>query len=430
MMKQLDLFKLLCLFVISFILVSCGPASNANRFAPLTTVNTAESIEKPYVILISLDGFRHDYVNTYNPPYLSSFIEKGSQAASLIPSFPTKTFPNHYTIATGMYPDNHGLLANSYYDYKKEETYSIGNRETVVDGSFYKGTPLWVNANSAGMVTASYFFVGTEADIQGVHPTYYYNYDGKVTNQERVDQAIKWLEMPEETRPHLITLYFSDMDDTGHRYGPNNKEKLKEALLKLDSTLGDLFNRVDSTGLPVNIVIVSDHGMAEQSIEKLISTESLVNEPLYNMIDNGIILNIHPKNNGDTDKIFNELKKQENNFKVYKTKDAPHFEYVPRNKNWGPIQIIPNEGYYFSSSKSIERRRTGNQKVFGVHGFTPQLKDMHGILYARGPAINVGRNLPSIKNIHVYPMICDILGLPLPTSVDGKLSYLQDMLKK
>ena len=231
MMKHLNLFKLLYLFVISFILVSCGPASNAYRFAPLTTVNTAESIEKPYIILISLDGFRHDYVDTYNPPHLSSFINEGSQAASLIPSFPTKTFPNHYTIATGMYPDNHGLLANSYYDYNKKKTYSIGNRETVTDGSFYKGTPLWVNANSTGMVTASYFFVGTEADIQGVHPTYYYNYDGKVTNQERVDQAIKWLEMPEETRPHLITLYFSDMDDTGHRYGPNNKEKLKGSFI-------------------------------------------------------------------------------------------------------------------------------------------------------------------------------------------------------
>ncbi len=429
-MKHSALFKSLFLLVIFLALVSCGSTSNVSSFSPLTTVNTAESLKKPYVILISLDGFRHDYVNTYTPPYLSSFIEEGSQAASLIPSFPTKTFPNHYTIATGMYPDNHGLLANSYYDYDKKKTYSIGNRETVVDGSFYKGTPLWVNANSAGMVTASYFFVGTEADIKGVHPTYYYNYDGKVTNQERVDQAIKWLEMPEETRPHLITLYFSDMDDTGHRYGPNNKEKIKEALLKLDSTLGDLFDRVDSTGLPVNIVIVSDHGMAEQSIEKLITTDTLVNDALYNMIDNGVILNVHPHNNEETDNIFNQLKQLESNFTVYKTKDTPHFENVPKNKNWGPIQVIPDDGYYFSSNKSIERRKAGNQEVFGVHGYTPALKDMHGILYAKGPAINVGSSLPSVKNIHVYPMICEILGLPVPSNVDGKLSYLKGMLQE
>ncbi|WP_396596122.1 ectonucleotide pyrophosphatase/phosphodiesterase [Dokdonia sp. R86516] len=429
-MKHSALYKSLFLLVIFLALASCGSTSNVNNFSPLTTVNTAESLKKPYVILISLDGFRHDYVNTYNPPYLSSFIEEGSQAASLIPSFPTKTFPNHYTIATGMYPDNHGLLANSYYNYEKKKTYSIGNRETVVDGSFYKGTPLWVNANSEGMVTASYFFVGTEADIQGVHPTYYYNYDGKVTNQERVDQAIKWLEMPEQTRPHLITLYFSDMDDTGHRYGPNSKEKLKEALFKLDSTLGNLFSRVDNTGLPVNIVITSDHGMAEQSIEKLISTEPLINDALYNMIDNGVILNIHPHTSAETDKIFNKLKKLENKFTVYKTKDTPHFEYVPKNKNWGPIQIIPDDGYYFSSSKSIERRKAGNQEVFGVHGFTPALKDMHGILYAKGPAINAGGRLPSVKNIHVYPMICKILGLSVPSNVDGKLSHLKDMLRE
>lgn len=390
--------------------------------------NSKKSLEKPYLILISLDGFRWDYVDRFNPPHLSQFIENGARAESLVPSFPSKTFPNHYTIATGMYPDNHGLLGNSYYNYEKKDTYSLRDRSIVQDGSWYGGTPIWVQAAKAGMVTASYFFVGSEADVQGIRPTYYYNYDGSVSNETRVEQALDWLKLPAIERPHLLTMYFSDMDDIGHRVGPNDDKPLEEKLLALDQVLGQLFTGVKATGLPVNIIIVSDHGMQDVPIDKYLPIEMVENDELYQTVSNGSIVSIHPKNIAQTDSIFQDLKSKENNFKVYKTADTPFFEYTPQNENWGPIQIIPDDEYYFMGVRAIGLRKAAPRKVFGHHGFDTNLKEMHGIFYAQGPAIQSGAVSPSIKNIHVYPLMCEILGLDIPKDIDGNLNQLKNIL--
>lgn len=425
MVKRYIIYGLL-LLTITINLSSCRSSKNLNS---TTTLNSKTSLKKPYLILISLDGFRWDYVERFNPPNLSNFIKNGIKAESLIPSFPSKTFPNHYTIATGMYPDKHGILGNSFYSYQKNLTYQIGNRKMVEDGSFYGGTPIWVLANNADMVTASYFFVGSEANIQGIRPTYYYSYDGQIKNKIRVAQAIKWLMLPGKKRPHLITLYFSDMDDTGHRYGPNNDEMLKKSLFNLDKVLGDLFKGIKELNLPVNIIIVSDHGMTPVPVTNFIPIESIKNDKLYLTIDNGAIVNIHPKNNNQINSIYNGLKKKENNFKVFKTENTPGFEYSPKNKNWGAIQIIPNYGYYFLSSKRIEARKKSSNTIFGAHGYDPEYKDMHGIFYANGPAFKKGNVIPSVKNIHVYPLMCKLLGLKIPDNIDGNINMLESVLK-
>lgn len=413
----------LVLIASSFAVASCQTETNSNELA--LTTNSKASLEKPYLILISLDGFRWDYVEKYNPPHLSSFINNGVKAESLIPSFPSKTFPNHYTIATGMYPDNHGILGNSFYSYEKDLTYSIGNREMVEDGTFYGGSPIWVQADKADMVSASYFFVGSEADVQGIRPTYYYDYDGSIENNARVSQALDWLVLPEKERPHIITMYFSDMDDTGHRFGPNNDKEIKEGLFDLDENLGALFKGVEATGLPVNIIIVSDHGMSPLATTNFIPIEDIKNDSLYFVIDNGGIVNIHPKKESQIGSIYQYLKEKENNFKVYKTENTAGFEYVPKNKDWGAIQIIPDFGYYFSRSKRIESLP---DTTIGVHGYDPEHKDMHGIFYANGPAFKKGYEIPSVKNIHVYPIMCKILGLEIPDNIDGKLDRLQSVL--
>ena len=164
----------------------------------------------------------------------------------------------------------------------------------VEDGTFYGGSPIWIQAGKAGMVSASYFFVGSEANVQGLHPTYFYQYDGSVKNETRVAQVIDWLNLPEKERPHMITMYFSDMDDTGHRFGADNEDELKRTLFNLDTNLGDLFKGVKATGLPVNIIIVSDHGMANVPTDHLIAIDDIKNDSLYTTIDNGAIVNIHP----------------------------------------------------------------------------------------------------------------------------------------
>lgn len=395
----------------------------------VVTTNSKVSEKKPYLILISLDGFRWDYVEKYKPPHLIKFIKNGINSESLIPSFPTKTFPNHYTIATGMYPDKHGIIGNSFYSYDKDMTYRIRDRAMVEDGSFYEGNPIWIQANKSNMVTASYFFVGTEANIQGLKPTYYYRFDNSVKNEVRVKQAIDWLKLPHKKRPHLITMYFSDMDDTGHKYGTKNNKELKKTLFELDTQLGVLFKGIEKTGLPVNIIIVSDHGMSTVPISKFIPIEKIENDSLYTNINNGTIINIHPNNKNQINSIYAYLKKKESNFKVYKTENTPGFEYVPKNKNWGAIQILPDFGYYFSTTEEIISKKKDTNTNFGVHGYDQKHKEMHGIFYANGPAFKKAYITPSVKNIHIYPLMCEILGLDVPSNIDGDLDQIKSVLK-
>jgi len=422
-----DIISKFILILGMIILSSC---SSGNSVISKLTTNSKSALEKPYVILISLDGFRWDYIERFNPPNLSQFINNGVKAEALIPSFPSKTYPNHYTIATGMYPDHHGIVGNSFYNYKKNLTYEIRNREMVEDGTYYGGSPIWVQADKANLVSASYFFVGTEASIQGIRPTYYYNYNGSVKNSARVQQTLNWLSLPAKKRPHLITLYFSDMDDVGHKYGPNNNEELKKALFDLDRDLGVLFEETKATELPINIIVVSDHGMAPISASNYIPIEDIKNDSLFLAINNGSIVNIHLKKNVQLDSVFQYLKQRENKFKVYKTENTPGFETPPKSKDWGAIQIIPDYGYYFSTIKGIQAKKNSPNKTFGVHGYDPIYKDMHGVFYANGPAFKKGVELASVKNIHVFPLICEILALEIPKNIDGELKQMEIVLEK
>lgn len=416
------------ILTLSFLVISCG-STGSKLAAPALTTNSKASLTKPYVILISLDGFRWDYVDKYAPPNLSAFINDGVKAESLIPSFPSKTFPNHYTIATGMYPDKHGIVGNSFYSKRRDATYKIRNREMVEDGSFYGGTPIWLQADKEDMVSASFFFVGSEANIQGKYPTYYNRYDGSIKNEDRIAQALKWLQLPEKERPHIITMYFSDMDDTGHRFSPGNDEELKKALFALDKDLGDLFTGIAATGLPINTIIVSDHGMATVPISNYIPVETVTNDDLYRTVDNGAIVNIHPNDGISVDSILAYLSTIEGNFNAYSTADTPGFEYLPSHENWGAVQVIPAYGYYFSSLVGIGMRKKSSLTVSGVHGYDPANKEMHGIFYANGPAFKEGYVTESVKNIHVYPLMCEILELEIPKDIDGQLDQLKHILK-
>eukprot|EP01093_Parvamoeba_rugata_P012726 TRINITY_DN3761_c0_g1_i4.p1 TRINITY_DN3761_c0_g1~~TRINITY_DN3761_c0_g1_i4.p1 ORF type:complete len:355 (-),score=56.80 TRINITY_DN3761_c0_g1_i4:162-1226(-) len=348
---------------------------------------------------------------------------------SFIPSFPTKTFPNHYTIATGLYPEKHGIIGNIFYDYKKDTLFNKRSPGMAEDGSFYGGSPIWVEANKANIVTASYFFVGTEADIQGIRPTYYYTFDNSVKNDEKVNQTIHWLNLNEQNRPHLITLYFGDMDKVGHDYGINDEE-LKKALFDLDRNLGDLFKGVSETGLPMNIIIVSDHGMGNQSTNKIIPIDSIENDDLFMTIENGTIVNIHPKKDVEIDSVLQYLRNKESNFKAYKTENTPGFDYIPKNKNWGAIQLIPDYGYHFWNQRRKDALIEAGVTTFGVHGYDSKYKEMHGIFYANGPAFKNGYEIPSIKNIHLYPLMCKILGLEIPKLIDGDINQIESVLKK
>jgi predicted AlkP superfamily pyrophosphatase or phosphodiesterase len=390
--------------------------------------------KEPILILISLDGFRHDYVERFQPENLSRFIAEGTAAKGLIPSFPTKTFPNHYTIATGMLPEHHGLVDNAFYEPAKDQVYTMGNREIVQDGYWYGGTPIWVLAEQQGIKAASYFFVGTEAPIQGVRPSYYYDYDGGVPNLTRIAKVFDWLRLPEVDRPRLITLYFSDMDDTGHRYGPNNDVELKKTLDRLDHELGALFEGLESFDLPIHLVLVSDHGMLEVKQENLILLEDLLEGINGRIVNNGALAHLHLENPKEKEQVIQLLLSRNPNLTIddlSTTENYSDLTAFPQRK--GDLLILPKEGYYLTDVKGKVRyqnnaARFGTQ-VFGEHGFTPRNEDMQGIFYAKGPQIKEGLEIEPFQNIHIYPLLCRILNLPIPANVDGKEAVLAPILK-
>ncbi len=390
--------------------------------------------KEPILILISLDGFRHDYVERFQPENLSRFIAEGTAAKGLIPSFPTKTFPNHYTIATGMLPEHHGLVDNAFYEPFKDQVYTMGNRAIVQDGYWYGGTPIWVLAEQQGIKAASYFFVGTEAPIQGVRPSYYYDYDGGVPNLTRIAKVFDWLRLPEVDRPRLITLYFSDMDDTGHRYGPNNDVELKKTLDRLDHELGALFEGLESFDLPIHVVLVSDHGMMEVKQENLILLEDLTEGIEGRVVNNGALAHLHLENPKEKEKVIQVLLSRNPNLTIddlSTTENYSDLTAFPQRK--GDLLILPKEGYYLTDVKGKVRYQSNaarfQTQVFGEHGFTPRYKDMRGIFYAKGPMIKVGLEIEPFQNIHIYPLLCRILNLPLPENLDGKSAVLEPILK-
>lgn len=393
--------------------------------------NSPEAQQQPYLILISCDGYRWDYTARHQPPNISRFIAQGVQAHSMISSFPSKTFPNHYTIATGLLPERHGLVDNSFYDPDRDESYYIRNRSAVEDGSWYRGKPLWVNAEQNGMVAASYFFVGSEADIAGQRPSYYYPYKGSTPNEERVQQVLDWLALPAEQRPHLITLYFSDLDDAGHRHGPSNEEKIGAALMGLDTVLGQLFEGVAATGLPVNIILVSDHGMLDVGPEMLVNIDPLDEEGAYRIVNNGALAHVYLEKGADLEAAYAQLKAKAEGMplSVFRTADFPYYQYKT-DPRLGDLILLADYGHYLANSRRIGMAQSGRFSQGGEHGFHPEFPEMHTIFYANGPAFRQGLTIPSFQNIHIYPLICQILGLPVPEGIDGQLEMLRGTLRE
>jgi predicted AlkP superfamily pyrophosphatase or phosphodiesterase len=394
----------------------------------LLTGICAQAQRTPYVIMVSFDGFRHDYVERYNLQNFKKFITQGASAEALIPSFPSKTFPNHYTLVTGLYPGNHGLVDNDFYDPKEKKQYAIKKREMVEDPVFYGGTPLWQLAQQQGLKSASFYWVGSEAKILGSYPDYYKIYDPKVSNKERIDQTITWLNLPEAERPHFISLYFSLVDHEAHETGPTSLATQK-VLHTADSLIGMLMDKVQTTKLPVNIVVVSDHGLYEMKREEkvFVYVSKLIDTKNTSVVfaNAGSQVHFYTKN---VDSLYSVLKEQEKGFKVYKQKEFPE-RWHYKNERSGDILIVAQPGTYFLSVPKDLSKWEGNGN-FGEHGYDPALtKEVNGIFYAIGPNIKQGVKLKPFENIHVYPFVAKMLGLEAPMT-DGNVSVLEAIYKK
>lgn len=385
--------------------------------------NSPVQQQKPYVIMISADGFRYDYAERYNAENLLSLSPKGARAVSMQPSFPSLTFPNHYTLVTGLYPSHHGLVGNSFYDSARKETYSMGARDKVRDNSWYGGTPLWTLAEKQGMLSASLFWVGSEVSHQGVKPTYYYEYNEKIPIDRRIQIVKDWLSLPADKRPHLITFYLSEPDYAGHRYGPEAPET-EHAVRMVDSVIAALGNAVAETGLPVNMIFLSDHGMTAVDKEHPLAMPAAIDRQKYIIPSSGTMIDIHAKDAADIEPLYQQLKAGEKDYHVYKKADMPAtYHYGAKDDRMnriGDILVIPEWPKVFSD-------RTPGA---GYHGFDPiKVKNMHAVFMAWGPKIKTGISVPTFENVHVYPFVAELLKLKVSEVIDGKRSVLSGLIR-
>jgi predicted AlkP superfamily pyrophosphatase or phosphodiesterase len=422
-MRSCQLFKVISLAILFACPFFASAQSDSLQHINLNSRNSAEQQQKPYVILISADGFRYDYAKKYQASHLLELSGNGIQAESMIPSFPSLTFPNHYTLVTGMYPAHHGLVNNSFYDEKRADKYSMSAKSKVTDGSWYGGTPLWVLAEKQQMIAASMFWVGSEAAIQGIRPTYYYDYTEQISAERKVQIVKDWLQLPEDRRPHLITFYLSEPDHSGHSFGPDAPET-ERAVKEVDSTINMLTEAVKSTGLPVNFVFVSDHGMTKVDTAHPLAMPAAIDPEKFIIPASGTMMDLHAKNKADIKPVYKKLKQSAVNYRVYlKSKMPKGYHYRTsddRMNHIGDILLIP------------EWPRVFSQKTPGIghHGFDPRkVKDMQATFFAWGPAFKSHISIPSFENVNVYPLITEILHLNYSEAIDGEKEVLHNILK-
>ena len=397
----------LLLVVISF-LNSCNPEKGNDK--------------KQYVVMLSMDGFRWDYSSKVATPNFDRIAAMGVKAKSLKPSFPTKTFPNHYSIATGLYPDHHGIVLNSFLDPDTNRYYSIMDRDAVEDGSFYSGEPIWVTAEKQGVISGSFFWVGSEAKIAGYRPTYWKTYDHEFPYKQRIDSVISWLQKPVDIRPQLILWYFDEPDHTGHSEGPDSQE-LESKISELDLLLGYFINEIEK--LPfhdqINVIVTSDHGMSCTSEErKVVLNDFIPDDWLIDAQGYNPNFNLKAKE-GYIDSLYIALKDVKG-ITTWKTGELPERLHYGNNNRTLDLVVVADSSWSVELSHD---KNVGN----GAHGYDNDNLDMHAIFYAYGPAFKANYISETFNNIDIYPMICEILHLS-PAPVDGNLENVRQLLKE
>ncbi len=403
------------------------PAQQASgQLDPVITVdhgpNAMLQEQKHYVVLVSLDGFRWDYAKKYGAKNLLAIAAHGASAPDgMLPSYPSVTFPNHYTLVTGLYPEHHGIVAMTFYDEQRKQRYSYNDPKESADGSWYGGTPLWVLAEQQGMRSACFFWPGSEAAIQGVRPSYYLHFDDKYPDEKRIDQVLNWLRLPADARPHFITLYYSNVDHAGHQYGPDAPET-RAAVKHVDALIGTLRAGLAATHLPVDLVVVSDHGMENES-RTWITLDKYVD--LTNFITAGSLL--YANSEADAELAYDKLKSADASFMVYRRAKVPaSLEYNSNPREGDPV-IVPRGPVAIRAhgpAPGVEDKPPNA----GSHGYDPRdMPSMKAIFYAEGPDVRPGKRLKPFENVNVYPFIVQILRLEQPP-VDGSLGVLSGAL--
>lgn len=401
-----------------------GPAigdSQTTRGADL-----ARQGPKP-VLLVGIDALGWDFLAKTKTPNLDRLAAGGVTTERLVPVFPSKTFPNFYSIATGLYPAHHGIVANNMYDPDLDAWFQLSDRSAVGDGRWWEGEPIWVTVEKAGLKAAAYFWPGTEARIQEIRPTHWKLYDGSVPNRVRVDQVLEWLDLPADQRPSLITLYFSDVDDAAHVYGIDSKQVLS-AVRAVDRSVGRLLTGLEKRGVleQTNIIVVSDHGMTPVSPDRVIYLDDYLDAGSVEVVDWNPVLALRPRP-GREEEVYAALAGAHPHLAVYRKSEIPerfHYRDQPRIQ---PILGVAGEGWTITSRSRQQRQR--DRHLGANHGYDNQLVSMGATFIATGPAFRQGVVAPPFENIHIYELLCALLDLE-PAPNDGDLDVVRGMLRE
>jgi predicted AlkP superfamily pyrophosphatase or phosphodiesterase len=382
----------------------------------------------PTVILVSFDGWRWDYGTKAPVPNLRRLMERGVRAENLIPSFPTTTFPNHYTIVTGLYPGHHGIVANTIKDPATGRIFATSKVQEVRDPMWWGGEPIWVSAARAGQFSATMFWPGSEAPIGGVLPRYWTAYNGNYPANGRIDRVLEWLDLPEQERPRFITVYFEDTDRAGHEQGPES-QAVREAIMRADSYLGRLMQGLERRGLEdrVNVVVLSDHGMASVSNDRVIVVDDYLSPQDAEIVDINPLA-MYPKP-GKEESVFRALEKAHPRLKVYRRGEMPqqwHYSDHPRTP---PIMAIADEGWQvLRRSTVVELRSRRLRGAAGRHGYDPVHMSMRAMFVAAGPAFKNGVTVPAFENVHIYNVLAQVLHVT-PSPNDGDTEVARQLLR-
>ncbi len=379
--------------------------------------NAPATERKHSVVLVSLDGFGWDSTQTSVVRNLLAIAAHGA-SGPMIPSFPTTRAPNLYTLATGLYPEHHGIVAESFYNEDHTKRFSSEDPASRTDGSWYGGTPLWVLAEQQGMRSACLFWPGSEAEIHGFRPAFSLREQDKIPNAARVDQALALLRLPEAQRPHFIALSLADVAHAGHASGPESPQT-RAAVKQADAQVGRLRAGLAASRLPVDLVVVSDAGMLATE-GRWISLDTYAD--LSKFATAGSLL--YAPSDADAARTYEKLKIADANFKVYRRADVPRELHANTNPRIGDPVIVAD------APVAIRAHGPGTPAPDrGSDGYDPrQFPEMRAIFYAEGPDIRAGVRLKPFENTNVFPLLAAILGLQHPP-VDGSANVLASALK-
>lgn len=389
--------------------------------------NSAAAQQAHYVVLVSLDAFRWDYAARDHAANLLAIGKEGVWAPEgMIPSYPSVTYPNHYSIVTGLYPEHHGIVANHFYDPDRHAVFAANDAKTVRDGSWYGGVPLWSLAEGQGMRTACLFWPGSQAEIAGHRPTWYARFNGDkesdTLDEARIDDTMALLKLPAAERPHFIAIHYLEPDISGHKYGPDAPET-RAAIHKMDAMVGKLKAALDKTGLPIDLVVVSDHGMAKVE-GGWITLDAFANLNGFETVD----ALLYGKTEADRERVYNEMKHVSSQFMVYRRKNvAPGLHYNGNARAGDPVIVAT--GPYAIRAHGPAAGKPDAPPLAGLHGYDPQIVPaMKAIFFAEGPDIAQGKTVLPFENVNLYPWMAHMLGLAPPKS-DGNLNILAGTLR-